>query len=67
MYRAIAASAGAGALLSGIAIQSAGRIRLLSIAGAVGTLAYAGFTLSVGSVVGQFAQNIEAKARQSPE
>lgn len=66
MYRAVVVSSGLSAVLSLVAARSAGRPRLICITGAVVTFVYAGWTVIVGGVVGQFARSVEAKARRSP-
>ena len=66
MYRAVVISFGLGAVLSLVATRSAGRPRLAAITGAVMTLVYAGWTVIVGGVVGQFARSIETQAGRLP-
>ncbi len=65
MYGAVGLSAGLAALLTLVAIRSSGKHRLLWSTGAVVALFYAGWTITVGSVVGQFARSVEDQARQS--
>lgn len=66
MYQAVVLSTGLGALLSLVAARSSGRPRLVCLSGAVLTLGYAGWTVIVGGVVGQFARSVEEQVRRSP-
>jgi len=63
MFRTILCAAGIGAGFAATASATSGRVRLLSGAGAVVTLAYAGWTTVFGSVMTELARGVGLPAQ----